>query len=116
MDVPPVVDPVAADDPDLPRVLVVGDSINMNYHDAAKAALAGVANYHRNEGHSASTENGVANLEAWLGDYWEEGRHWDVMPKTSRNRSGGPSPTPSSASSMVIVLSPSLTPRETPGS
>jgi hypothetical protein len=79
MDVPPLVDPVAVDDPDLPRVLVVGDSISMNYHDAAKAALEGVANYHRNEGNGSSTDHGVKNLEVWLGDYREKGRHWHVI-------------------------------------
>ncbi|KPK48981.1 MAG: hypothetical protein AMK72_05630 [Planctomycetes bacterium SM23_25] len=79
MDVPPLVDSVAGDDPDLPRVLVVGDSISMNYHDAAKAALEGVANYYRNEGNGSSTDHGVKNLEVWLGDYREKGRHWDVI-------------------------------------
>ena len=41
MEVQPLVDPRTLDDPGLPRVLVVGDSISMNYHDAAKAALKG---------------------------------------------------------------------------
>jgi pimeloyl-ACP methyl ester carboxylesterase len=67
------------DDLKLPRVLVIGDSISMNYHDAAKAALAGVANYHRNEGNAASSEHGVRNTELWLGDFREKGFHWDVI-------------------------------------
>jgi len=67
------------DDPKLPRVLVVGDSISMNYHDAAKSALKGMANYHRNEGNALSTAHGVGNLELWLGDYQKKGLHWDVI-------------------------------------
>lgn len=79
MEVQPLVDPRATDDPKLPRVLVVGDSISMNYHEAAKAALKGVANYHRNEGNSFSTAFGVTNMELWLGDYKEPGLHWNVI-------------------------------------
>lgn len=72
-------DPRKTDDPELPRVLVIGDSISMNYHEAAKKALEGVANYHRNEGNSFSSVHGAANAELWLGDYQEEGFHWDVI-------------------------------------
>lgn len=66
-------------DPNLPRVLVIGDSISMNYHEAAKAALKGIANYHRNEGNSFSSVHGVNNAELWLGDYRQKGLHWDVI-------------------------------------
>lgn len=72
----------AADIPDdlkLPRVLVIGDSISMNYHEAAKSALAGIANYHRIEGNCFSTEHGVKQMEIWLGNYQEKGLHWDVI-------------------------------------
>ena len=55
IDATPLPDPRVTDDPKLPRVLVIGDSISMNYHEAAKAALAGIANYHRNEGNAASS-------------------------------------------------------------
>ncbi len=72
-------DPRATDDPNLPRVLVIGDSISMNYHEAAKAALKGIANYHRNEGNSFSSVHGVSNAELWLGDYQQKGLHWDVI-------------------------------------
>ena len=47
--------PPVPDDPRLPRVLVIGDSISMNYHNAASNALQGVVNYHRIEGNAAST-------------------------------------------------------------
>jgi hypothetical protein len=79
MEVSALEDPRKTDDPKLPRVLVIGDSISMNYHEAAKAALKGVANYHRNEGNSFSSVHGVNNAELWLGDYMDEGRHWDVI-------------------------------------
>lgn len=79
MEVIPLPDPRATDDPKLPRVLVIGDSISMNYHEAAKTGLAGVANYHRNEGNCFSTVHGVLNMELWLGNYHEKGLHWDVI-------------------------------------
>jgi hypothetical protein len=79
MEISPLEDPRANDDPALPRVLVIGDSISMNYHEAAKAALQGVANYHRNEGNAAASKEGVRNLELWLGNYQEKGGHWDVI-------------------------------------
>ena len=79
MEVSSIVDPRTTDDPALPRVLVVGDSISMNYHNAAQSALKGVANYHRIEGNSFSTVYGVKNMERWLGDYKKKGLHWDVI-------------------------------------
>ena len=79
MEVSALEDPRKSDDPKLPRVLVIGDSISMNYHEAAKEALKGVANYHRNEGNSFSSVHGVNNAELWLGNYMEEGRQWDVI-------------------------------------
>ncbi len=72
-------DPRLTDDLKLPRVLVIGDSISMNYHDAAKAALAGVANYHRNEGNASSSAHGARNTELWLGNYQDKGFQWDVI-------------------------------------
>jgi len=75
----PLPDPREADDPKLPRVLVIGDSISMNYHEAAKAALKGIANYHRNEGNAGSSANGVSKAELWLGNHHEKGLHWDVI-------------------------------------
>jgi hypothetical protein len=70
---------IGVDDPALPRVLVIGDSISMNYHQAAGEALRGVVNLHRIEGNSFSSEHGVRHMELWLGDHHEKGRHWDVV-------------------------------------
>lgn len=79
MEVRALEDPRKTDDPNLPRVLVVGDSISMNYHESAKAALKGIANYHRNEGNSFSTVQGIRNMDLWLGNYQEERLGWDVI-------------------------------------
>ncbi len=79
MEVAPLADPLATDEPKLPRVLVIGDSISMNYFDVAKEELKGIANFHRNEGNSFSTAQGVRNMELWLGNHQEKGRHWDII-------------------------------------
>jgi hypothetical protein len=79
MQVSPLPDPRITDDPRLPRVLVIGDSISMNYHEAAKTALHGVANYHRNDGNAFSSSHGVNNTELWLGNFRQQGLHWDVI-------------------------------------
>ncbi|MGI6354702.1 MAG: SGNH/GDSL hydrolase family protein [Lentisphaerae bacterium] len=79
MQVTPLPDPRLTDDPNLPRVLVIGDSISMNYHEAAKQALAGKANYYRINGNSGDTNRGVANFALWLGDTSVKGLHWDVV-------------------------------------
>jgi len=71
--------PRTRDDPNLPRVLVIGDSISMNYHDSAKAALAGKANYYRIEGNGGPSDRGVSHMEMWLGDYTQPGLRWDVI-------------------------------------
>jgi len=79
LELSPLLDPRTVDDPDLPRVLVIGDSISMNYHNAAKAVLDGVANYYRIEGNGGPTTRGVLATELWLGNYKEEGLHWDLI-------------------------------------
>ena len=79
MEVASLPDPRKTDDPKLPRVLVIGDSISMNYDEAAKAELAGVANYHRCEGNAFSSAHGVRNAELWLGNYDQPGFRWDVI-------------------------------------
>lgn len=75
----PKVDPRTVDDPELPRLLVVGDSISMNYHEAARKELEGVANYYRVEGNAGPSDRGVSRLELWLGNYREKGLHWDLI-------------------------------------
>ena len=72
-------DPRAGDDPKLPRLLVIGDSISMNYEAAAKAELKGVVNYHRNEGNCFSSNYGMQYADYWLGNHTQKGFQWDVI-------------------------------------
>lgn len=62
------------DDPNLPRVLLIGDSISIGYTVAVQEELKGVANVHRIPTNGGPTTNGIKNIDAWLGD----GR-WDVI-------------------------------------
>jgi hypothetical protein len=72
-------DPRAGDDPKLPRLLVIGDSISMNYEPLAKEALKGVVNYHRNEGNCYSSNYGTQYADYWLGNHTQKGFQWDVI-------------------------------------
>ena len=62
------------DDPKLPRVLLIGDSVSRGYTQPTRAALAGVANVHRAPANCGPTAAGVKNLEVWLGS-----GKWDVI-------------------------------------
>jgi hypothetical protein len=75
----PLANPFEVDDPKLPRVLSVGDSICMNYERPARAQLKGVANYHRIEDNCWSTHRCVAFIKYWMGDYTRKGLGWDVI-------------------------------------
>jgi lysophospholipase L1-like esterase len=63
-----------ADDPKLPRVLLIGDSVSRGYTQATRKALAGRANVHRAPANCGSTVSGLKNLDVWLGD-----GKWDVI-------------------------------------
>ena len=62
------------DDPKLPRVLIVGDSISIGYTPSVRELLKGKANVHRIPENGGPTTNGLAKLPAWLG----KGK-WDVI-------------------------------------
>ena len=62
------------DDPALPRVLLIGDSVSRGYTMATRAALAGIANVHRAPANCGPTALGITKLDIWLG----EGK-WDVI-------------------------------------
>jgi hypothetical protein len=62
------------DDPKLPRVLLIGDSISMGYTIPVRKLLEGKANVHRIPENGGPTTNGVKNLGRWLGD-----GKWDVI-------------------------------------
>jgi lysophospholipase L1-like esterase len=62
------------DQPGLPRVLLIGDSISIGYTLPVRELLKGKANVHRIPTNGGPTKNGTANIERWLG----EGK-WDVI-------------------------------------
>ena len=62
------------DDPKLPRVLLIGDSVSRGYTMAVRKALAGKANVHRAPENCGPTANGLKKLDMWLGD-----GKWDVI-------------------------------------
>jgi hypothetical protein len=62
------------DDPALPRVLLIGDSISIGYTLPTRARLEGRANVHRIPVNGGPTIRGLESLDQWLGS----GR-WDVI-------------------------------------
>jgi len=62
------------DDPSLPRVLLLGDSISIGYTVAVREALAGKANVHRPAANCGPTIRGLEAIDEWLGD-----GKWDVI-------------------------------------
>jgi hypothetical protein len=63
-----------ADDPKLPRVLLIGDSVSRGYTLSVRKALADKANVHRAPANCGPTAGGLKNIEVWLGD-----GKWDVI-------------------------------------
>lgn len=62
------------DDPALPRVLLIGDSISMGYTLPVRELLKGKANVHRIPTNGGPTTRGLASIDEWLGD-----GTWDVI-------------------------------------
>lgn len=62
------------DDPKLPRVLLIGDSISIGYTAPTRKLLEEKANVHRIPTNGGPTTNGLANLKSWLGT-----SKWDVI-------------------------------------
>jgi len=71
----PVFAPVE-DDPKLPRVLIIGDSISIGYTLATRKELEGVANVHRPPTNCGPTTRGLEHIDSWLGD---PDKKWDVI-------------------------------------
>src|SRR5258708_38523820 len=55
------------DDPALPRVLIIGDSISIGSTDPVRELLHGKANVHRISENGGPTSNGVKKIDQWLG-------------------------------------------------
>ncbi|MDA0709257.1 MAG: SGNH/GDSL hydrolase family protein [bacterium] len=62
------------DDPKLPRVLLIGDSISRGYTLPVRNALEGKANVHRAPANCGPTAMGLEKIDLWLGD-----GAWDVI-------------------------------------
>ncbi len=62
------------DDPALPRVLLIGDSISIGYTVSTRKLLSGQANVHRIPENGGPTSRGLVQLDKWLGDC-----KWDVI-------------------------------------
>ena len=62
------------DDPKLPRVLLIGDSISIGYTIPVRKLLEGKANVHRIWENGGPTSTGIEKLDAWLA----KGK-WDVI-------------------------------------
>jgi lysophospholipase L1-like esterase len=69
----PAVRPIK-DEPGLPRVLLIGDSVSIGYTLQVRELLRGKANVHRIPVNGGATEVGLAKMKEWLGD-----GHWDVI-------------------------------------
>ena len=62
------------DDPQLPRVLLIGDSVSRGYTQPTRKVLQGKANVHRAPANCGPTALGLKKLDVWLGD-----GNWDVI-------------------------------------
>ncbi len=62
------------ENPSLPRVLLLGDSISIGYTLPLRAKLAGVANVVRPATNCGPSRSALSHLDEWLGD-----RPWDVI-------------------------------------
>lgn len=64
----------ARQDPNLPRVLIIGDSISIGYTKPTIERLKGIANVERAKANCGDTNRGLKNLKRWLGK-----TDWDVI-------------------------------------
>ena len=62
------------DEPSLPHVLLIGDSISVYYTVPTRLLMRRDANVHRIPVNGGNTDFGVKNIDAWLGT-----RKWDVI-------------------------------------
>ena len=65
-----------SDNPKLPRVMLIGDSISVGYTDGVRAELAGKANVYRVQGNAGPSSSGVQQVDAWIAS---GNGHWDVI-------------------------------------
>lgn len=61
-------------DPNLPNVLIIGDSISIGYTGLVRTQLKGKANVIHNSGNAQGTTLGLVKLQKWLGH-----TQWDII-------------------------------------
>jgi lysophospholipase L1-like esterase len=64
------------DNPDLPRVLIIGDSISRGYTIPVRNKLKGKVNLHRAPANCGPTRTGLKKLSTWLGS---SKKKWDII-------------------------------------
>lgn len=64
------------DDPALPRVILIGDSVSRSCTVSVRKLLAGNANVHRAPANCGPTDSGLRNMDIWLDQGSGE---WDVV-------------------------------------
>lgn len=64
----------AAQEADLPNVLIIGDSISLGYTPHVIEMLKGKANVRHHKGNAQHTGTGLKKLDQWIGD-----TKWDVI-------------------------------------
>jgi lysophospholipase L1-like esterase len=65
------------DDPKLPRVLLIGDSISHMYTESVRRLLKGKANVHRAPANCGTTNMGLKAMDDWLDE--ASGKKWDLI-------------------------------------
>jgi len=61
-------------DPNLPNVLIIGDSISIGYMVPLREKLKGVANVYRPQTNCGPSSKGIEEINAWIGD-----RRWSLI-------------------------------------
>ncbi len=64
------------DNPDLPNILLIGDSISIGYTPYVRRQLAGKADVYRISGNARTSSYGLQNLDKWL---TKQPAKWDVI-------------------------------------
>lgn len=62
------------DDPKLPRILLIGDSVSRGYTMTVRKQLTGKVNVHRAPANCGPTATGLKRMHVWLGD-----GNWDLI-------------------------------------
>lgn len=62
------------DDPALPRILLIGDSVSRAYTQTVRKVLSGKANVHRAPANCGPTATGLRKLDIWMGNGM-----WDII-------------------------------------